>query len=72
MRTIGSSSNPYLNQMRIRAARRKSRWNLLLLAFAVVGVAASWILIFYFLRNTGHLWRYRVHSSAAAPVSGTS
>ncbi len=31
--------------MRIRAARRKSRWNLLLLAFAVVGVAASWPLI---------------------------
>jgi hypothetical protein len=45
MPTIGSPSNPYLNQMRIRAARRKSRWNLLLLGFAVVGVAASWILI---------------------------
>ena len=45
MRTIRSSSSPYLNQARIRPAQRKSRWNLLLLAFAVVGVAASWILI---------------------------
>ena len=49
MRTIGTSSNPYLNQMRIRAARRKSRWNLLLLAFAVVGVGTSWILIVFLL-----------------------
>ena len=37
--------------MRIRAARRKSRWNLLLLAFAVVGVAASWILIILLLEK---------------------
>ena len=37
------STNAQIHAMRERAARRKSPWNLLLLAFAVVAIAGFWI-----------------------------
>jgi hypothetical protein len=44
-RTATESSNPELDALRKRAARRKSPWNLLLLALAVLGVGSSWIFL---------------------------
>ena len=44
--TIGSAGVgmplEYIAGMRARATRRKSKWNLLLIAFAVAGTALSW------------------------------
>jgi len=40
---VTESASPELRALRERAARRKSPWNLVLLVFAVAGVAGSWI-----------------------------
>jgi len=44
MGNSGSSLNAYLSGAQIRARRRKSPWNLLLLVFAVLGIGFVWIL----------------------------
>jgi hypothetical protein len=41
--TATKSSTPELDALRKRAARRKSPWNLVLLAFAILGIGSSWM-----------------------------